>query len=74
MRDNCEIPRTKHIASNMFDLPDPFKPVIAVNDLSNGVIVVAYAYDLKPSKIIYSNHILMWEWEFFNTIVCITMN
>ena len=31
-----EIPSTKHIASNIFDLPLPFKPVIAVKDLSNG--------------------------------------
>jgi hypothetical protein len=44
------IPRTKMMASRMFDLPDPFKPVIALNDASHPVIVVRTGYDLKPSS------------------------
>lgn len=28
------IPRTKHIASRMFDFPEPFRPVMALNDSS----------------------------------------
>ena len=44
------IPKTKHIASKMFDLPDPLRPVIALNDASQPVIVVRTGYDLKPRK------------------------
>lgn len=57
MRDNYVIPSTKQIASNTFDLPEPFSPVIAVNDRSNGLILVAWAYDLKPSSTTSSSHI-----------------
>ena len=42
------IPRTKHIASRMLDLPDPFKPVMALNEASQPVISVRTGYDLKP--------------------------
>ena len=58
------IPSTKHIASRMFDFPEPFKPVIALNDSSkpdigpvnftSGIVlflpemVVRTGYDLKP--------------------------
>ena len=45
------------MASNIFDLPLPFNPVIAENVLSNGEIFVHYAYDLNPSKIISSKYI-----------------
>ena len=33
-------PRTKHIASRMFDFPEPLRPVIALNEGSQPVIVV----------------------------------
>jgi hypothetical protein len=46
------MPITKHMASRMFDLPDPFKPVIALNYWSNPVMDVLVEYDLKPSRII----------------------
>lgn len=42
------IPRTKHIASRILDLPEPFRPVIALKDESHPVICVRTGYDLKP--------------------------
>jgi hypothetical protein len=42
------IPRTKHIASRMLDLPEPFKPVMALNEGSQPVIWVRTGYDLNP--------------------------
>ena len=42
------IPRTKHIASRMLDFPDPLRPVIALNEGSQPVIVVRTGYDLNP--------------------------
>jgi hypothetical protein len=42
------IPRTKHIASSMLDLPEPLRPVIALNDGSHPTICVRTGYDLKP--------------------------
>jgi len=33
----------------MFDLPEPFNPVIALNNGSNPGTTVRLAYDLKPS-------------------------
>ena len=36
----------------MFDLPDPFNPVIALNSESQPEMTVLVAYDLKPSMII----------------------
>ena len=44
-----EIPSTKQIESKMFDLPEPFNPVIALNNGSNPGTTVRLAYDLKPS-------------------------
>jgi hypothetical protein len=44
------IPRTKHIASRMLDLPEPFNPVIALKEGSHPVICVRTGYDLKPTK------------------------
>lgn len=46
--DMFVIPRTKHIASSMLDLPDPLRPVIALKELSQPVICVRTGYDLKP--------------------------
>lgn len=46
--DMFVIPRTKHIASRMLDLPEPFKPVMALNEASQPVIWVRTGYDLKP--------------------------
>ena len=34
------IPRTKHIASKIFDLPEPLRPVIALKEPSQPVIEV----------------------------------
>jgi hypothetical protein len=60
------IPNTKHIASRIFDLPDPFRPVIALKDSSNPgcqpdtvegkrerlpEMVVRTGYDLKPEGV-----------------------
>lgn len=44
------IPSTKQIASRMFDLPEPFRPVIALNEGSHPVICVRTGYDLNPDK------------------------
>ena len=46
--DMLVIPRTKHIASRMLDLPEPFNPVMALNEASQPVICVRTGYDLKP--------------------------
>lgn len=40
------------MASKIFDLPEPFSPVMALNSESQPVITVRVAYDLKPSRII----------------------
>lgn len=49
--DMLVIPSTKHIASKMLDFPEPFRPVIALNEGSHPVIVVLSGYDLKPIRI-----------------------
>jgi hypothetical protein len=50
------------MASNMFDFPLPFRPVIALKELSNGPTTVRGPYDLKPSRIISSINIYrLWE-------------
>jgi hypothetical protein len=36
------IPSTKQIASRMLDFPDPFKPVIALNDGSHPKSALVY--------------------------------
>ena len=47
------MPRTtKQMESRMFDFPDPFRPVIALNFGSKRPITVRCAYDLKPSTMI----------------------
>ena len=43
------IPKTKHIASRMFDLPLPLSPVIELKVSSHPLMTVRTAYDLKPS-------------------------
>ena len=50
--ERFDIPRRKQMASNMFDLPLPFRPVIALNIGSNGPTSVLWAYDLNPSMTI----------------------
>ena len=49
---------TKQMESRMFDFPDPFRPVIALNFGSKRPITVRCAYDLKPSTMI--SMILIW--------------
>ena len=44
------MPSTKQIASRMFDFPDPLRPVMALNEVSQPVICVRTGYDLKPSN------------------------
>src|SRR5882762_4570731 len=44
------IPRTKHIASRIFDFPEPLRPVIALKEGSQPTICVRTGYDLKPSS------------------------
>ena len=43
------IPRTKHIASRIFDLPLPLRPVMELKLSSHPLMTVRTAYDLKPS-------------------------
>lgn len=54
------IPSTKHIASKMLDLPDPFRPVIELKLSSHPEITVRTAYDLKPWKIVSSGRANFW--------------
>jgi hypothetical protein len=46
--DMLVIPNTKHIASRMLDLPEPFRPVMALKEGSHPTIWVRTGYDLKP--------------------------
>lgn len=46
------------MASSMFDLPLPFRPVIALKRLSKSNISVLWPYDLKPSSTILFMYIL----------------
>lgn len=46
---NFLIPRTKQIASKMFDFPDPFAPVIQLKCLFKSSMTTFCAYDLNPS-------------------------
>jgi len=43
------MPSTKQMASRMLDLPEPLRPVMALNRGSNAGTTVRCAYDLKPS-------------------------
>ena len=61
MADMREMPMTKQMASRMLDLPEPFKPVIALNYGSKSGILVRTEYDLKPSITIS----LMYIVDFF---------
>jgi hypothetical protein len=45
--------------TNIFDLPEPFNPVIAVNDESQPLITVRLAYDLNPSITTSFSHIYL---------------
>ena len=47
------------MASRMFDLPEPLRPVIALNASSKPSITVLWPYDLKPSMTIDLMCILM---------------
>jgi len=42
------MPRTKQMASRTLDLPEPLRPVMALNEGSHPVIWVRTGYDLKP--------------------------
>ena len=50
--DRLVIPRRKQMLSNIFDLPLPFKPVMALKRGSKPFTSVRLAYDLNPSKTI----------------------
>ena len=50
--DRLEMPRTKQIESRILDLPEPFRPVMALNSESKPEMMVRFAYDLKPSRMI----------------------
>lgn len=52
------IPRTKHIASRMFDFPLPLRPVIELKLSSHPLMTVRTAYDLKPSMTISTTLIM----------------
>ena len=52
------IPRTKHIASRIFDFPLPLRPVMELKLSSQPLITVRTAYDLKPSITISTTLIL----------------
>ena len=43
------MPRTKHIASRIFDFPLPLRPVMELKLSSHPLMTVRTAYDLKPS-------------------------
>lgn len=45
-------PRQKQMASKMFDFPEPFRPVTALNWVSRLSRIVFFPYDLNPSSII----------------------
>lgn len=53
------IPRTKHIASRIFDFPLPLRPVIELKLSSHPLITVRTAYDLKPSMTISTTLMLV---------------
>lgn len=44
-------PSTKQMASRMLDLPEPLRPVMALNEESHPVICVRTGYDLKPFEL-----------------------
>jgi len=46
------MPSTKQMESRMLDLPEPFRPVMALNWGSNPATTCRCAYDLKPSMVI----------------------
>ena len=50
------MPRTKQMESKMFDLPEPLRPVMALNCGSRDGTTVRFAYDLKPSIVISSTY------------------
>lgn len=52
------IPRTKHIASRMFDFPLPLRPVMELKLSSHPLMTVRTAYDLKPSMTISTTLII----------------
>ena len=59
------MPRTKHIASRMLDLPDPLRPVMALNEESHPVICVRTGYDLKPIYVFSNVTLDRYDWYTF---------
>ena len=58
------IPSTKQMESRMLDLPDPFRPVIALNCGSKPGMTTLCAYDLKPSTVISFTCILITNYHY----------
>ena len=59
----CErlvIPSTKQMASRMLLLPEPFRPVMALNRGSNAGTTVRCAYDLNPSMHTSSTYLVFF--------------
>jgi hypothetical protein len=52
------MPSTKQMESKMLDLPEPFRPVMALKNGSKLGTAVRCAYDLKPSTTISSIYML----------------
>ena len=52
------MPSTKQMESRTFDLPLPFRPVMALKAGSKPETTVRVAYDLKPSSTISMMYIL----------------
>lgn len=63
------IPRTKHIASRIFDFPLPLRPVMELKLSSHPLITVRTAYDLKPS-ITISMTLMLAVWGFGDSVDC----
>jgi len=55
------MPSTKQIESRMLDLPEPFRPVMALKNGSKLGTTVRWAYDLKPSTTISSINMAPWR-------------
>lgn len=58
------IPSTKQMESRMLDLPDPFRPVIALNCGSKPGMTTLCAYDLNPSTVISFTCILITNYHY----------
>lgn len=79
--DMLVMPKTKHIASSIFDFPLPFRPVIELKVGSQPLITVLTAYDLKPSITISTTLIMagivrindsrLSRWFGYNALQCL---